>query len=321
MAPTDYPKQPHFNLSFPSPYIAHVEIDRPEKLNAFTEPMVHSLGAIFNQLSVDPDVRAIVLSGAGAKAFTAGLDVQSATESGPLSQKEADGPKLDTARKAVALRRHILQFQASVSAVEECEKPVIAVLHGISYGIALDITTCCDVRYCSRDVRFSVKEVDIGLAADVGTLTRLPKANLPMSWIKEVSLTAREFGADEALRVGLVSGVFETREVALEKALGLARVMAEKSPVAVQATKEVLNFSRDHSVRDGEFFGFLFSWSLDFRVDHFMLTLDCESRSELRCGLQHEHGAVGRCQGLYAEWSEQEQEQADFCEAMSCFRW
>jgi len=251
MAPSDYPKQQHFNLTFPSPYIAHVEIDRPEKLNAFTEPMVHSLGAIFKQLSEDPDVRAIVLSGAGPKAFTAGLDVQAASESGPLSTKEASGAKLDTARKAVALRRHILQFQASVSAVEECEKPVIAVLHGISYGIALDITTCCDVRFCSRDVRFSVKEVDIGLAADVGTLTRLPKANLPMSWIKEVSLTAREFNADEALRVGLVSGVFETREVALGKALGLARVMAEKSPVAVQATKEVLNFSRDHSVKDG----------------------------------------------------------------------
>ena len=76
MAPSDYPKQPHFNLSFPSQYIAHVEIDRPEKLNAFTEPMVHSLGAIFKQLSEDSDVRAIVLSGAGAKAFTAGLDVQ-----------------------------------------------------------------------------------------------------------------------------------------------------------------------------------------------------------------------------------------------------
>lgn len=260
MAPSDYPKQPHFNLSFPSPYVAHVEIARPEKLNAFTEPMVHSLGAIFKQLSIDPDVRAIVLSGAGPKAFTAGLDVQAASESGPLSSsssKEEEtsggggGPKLDTARKAVALRRHILQFQASVSAVEECEKPVIAVLHGISYGIALDITTCCDVRFCARDVRFSVKEVDIGLAADVGTLTRLPKANLPMSWVKEVSLTAREFGADEALRVGLVSGVFETREVALEKALGLAGVMAGKSPVAVQATKEILNFSRDHSVRDG----------------------------------------------------------------------
>jgi len=256
MAPSDYPKQQHFNLTFPSPFIAHVEINRAEKLNAFTEPMVHSLGAIFNQLSQDPDVRAIVLSGAGSKAFTAGLDVQAASASGPLSTKEASGPKLDTARKAVALRRHILQFQASVSAVESCEKPVIAVLHGISYGIALDITTCCDVRFCSRDVRFSVKEVDIGLAADVGTLTRLPKANLPMSWIKEVSLTAREFNAEEALRVGLVSGVFETREVALEKALGLAKVMAEKSPVAVQATKEILNFSRDHSVQDGEFLSF-----------------------------------------------------------------
>lgn len=252
MAPSDYPKHANFDITFPSPYIARVEINRPSKLNAFTEPMVHSLGAIFNQLSTDPDVRAVLLTAAGPRAFTAGLDVQSASESGPLSQSEAkDGPPLDAARKAVLLRRHILQFQASVSAVEQCEKPVIAVLHGISYGIALDITSCCDVRYCSRDARFAVKEVDIGLAADVGTLSRLPKANLPMSWIKEVSLTAREFGADEAARVGLVSGVFETREQAVEGALKLAKTIAEKSPVAVQATKEVLNFSRDHSVQDG----------------------------------------------------------------------
>lgn len=252
MSPSSYPKHEHFNLTFPSPFVAQVEISRPEKLNAFTEPMVHSLGAIFTQLSTDPDVRAILLTASGPKAFTAGLDVQSASESGPLSSSSnPDSPELDTARKAVLLRRHILQFQNSVSAVEKCEKPVIAVLHGISYGIALDITTCCDVRYCARDVRFAVKEVDIGLAADVGTLTRLPKANLPMSWVKEVSFSARDFGAEEALRVGLVSAVFESREAALRGALELAEGIARKSPVAVQATKEVLNFSRDHSVQDG----------------------------------------------------------------------
>jgi delta(3,5)-delta(2,4)-dienoyl-CoA isomerase len=250
MAHSVYPQQQHFTLTFPHPFVAHVEIARPEKLNAFTEPMV--------QLSTDPDVRAIVLSGKGPRAFTAGLDVQAASESGPLASADAhqsgegQEPALDTARRAVLLRRHILQFQASVSLVEQCEKPVIAVLHGISYGIALDITTCCDVRFCSRDVRFAVKEVDIGLAADVGTLTRLPKANLPMSWVKEVSLTAREFGAEEALRVGLVSGVFDSREQTLGKALDLAKLIGTKSPIAVQATKEILNFSRDHSVQDGK---------------------------------------------------------------------
>lgn len=255
MAPTSYPQHDHFNLTFPSPFVVHVEISRPEKLNAFTEPMVHSLGAIFTQLSSDPDVRAILLTAAGPRAFTAGLDVQSASESGPLSQssesQELGTAELDTARKAVLLRRHILQFQNSVSAIEKCEKPVIAVLHGISYGIALDITTCCDVRFCARDTRFAVKEVDIGLAADVGTLTRLPKANVPMSWVKEVCFTAREVGAEEALRVGLVSRVCESREEAVRGALELAQLIATKSPVAVQATKEVLNFSRDHSVQDG----------------------------------------------------------------------
>ena len=97
-----------------------------------------------------------------------------------------------------------------------------------------------------------MKEVDIGLAADVGTLTRLPKANVPMSWIKEVALTARDFGAEEALKVGLVSSVLESRQATIARALELAKLIATKSPVAVQATKSVINFSRDHSVADGE---------------------------------------------------------------------
>lgn len=313
MAPSDYPKQQYFNLTFPHPYVAHVEVARAEKLNAFTEPMVHSLGAIFKQLSTDPDVRAIVLSGDGPRAFTAGLDVQAASTSGPLasadsqSKSENGEPALDTARKAVLLRRHILQFQASVSAVEACEKPVIAVLHGISYGIALDITTCCDIRFCSADVRFAVKEVDIGLAADVGTLTRLPKANLPMSWVKEVSFTAREFGAEEALRVGLVSGVFASREETLEKAMGVARTIGQKSPIAVQATKEILNFSRDHSVQDGKS-------ERAFPCVHASFANSFGDRAQLCCGVQHGYDPVERCERRYDGWHQEVE--ADFCEVV-----
>lgn len=102
-------------------------------------------------------------------------------------------------------------------------------------------------------MRFAIKEVDIALAADIGTLTRLPKAGVPMSWAKEVCLTAREFGAEEAMRVGLVSGVFGSKEEVVGEAVKMAALIASKSPVAVVGTKEVLNYSRDHSVADGEF--------------------------------------------------------------------
>lgn len=154
-----------------------------------------------------------------------------------------------------ALRRHIKEFQDCITAIEKCEKPVIAVLHGICYGLALDICTAADIRLCASDTRFSVKEVDIGLAADIGTLTRLPKAGLPMSFVKDVCLTAREFGAEEARRVGLVSGTAGSKEEVLRMAKGIAETIAAKSPVAVLGTKEVLNFSRDHSVEDGESVG------------------------------------------------------------------
>ena len=252
MASSEYNCE-HFNVTFPAQYVAQVEINRPKKLNAFIEAMWLNLGAIFRKLSHDPDVRVVILTAAGDRAFTAGLDVQEASESGPLAQsRNADA---DGARKATAIRRHMQEFQDEVSAIEKCEKPVIGVLHGISYGLAIDMTLCCDIRICAKDTRFSVREVEIGLAADIGTLSRLPHANVPMSWVKEVCLTARDFTAEEALRVGLVSGVYDSKAAALDRALELGKLLASKSPVAVQGTKEVLNFSRDHTVADGKSIG------------------------------------------------------------------
>ncbi|WEW60292.1 hypothetical protein PRK78_005777 [Emydomyces testavorans] len=239
----------HFKLTFPREYIAHVEINRADKLNAFIEEMWLELRRIFDQLSVDPNVRAIILSGAGPRAFTAGLDVKAAANSA-LGGSGGAG-KSDPARTAVQLRRHVASFQDCMSAVEKCEKPVICVMHGISYGLAIDLATTADLRICSKDSQFCVKEVDIGIAADVGTLTRLPKVVGHYGWVKEVCLTARIFGAEEAMRVGLVNSVYEGKEEAVKAAIELAALMAKKSPVAVQGTKELLNWSRDHSVQDG----------------------------------------------------------------------
>ncbi|THW07935.1 ClpP/crotonase [Aureobasidium pullulans] len=237
----------YFNVTFPKEYVAQVEINRPQKMNAFNETMWKGIGQIFERLSHDQEVRCVVLTSAGDRAFSAGLDVQSASETGVLSGNDG----LDAARVAQRLRHHIDEFQASISQIEKCEKPVIAVLHGVSFGLALDMTLCADIRICVSTTRFAVKEVDIGLAADIGTLTRLPKANIPMSFIKDVALTARIFSAKEALAVGIVSAIYDTKAEALSKAVEKAELIASKSPVAIMGTKEVLNFSRDHSVQDG----------------------------------------------------------------------
>jgi delta(3,5)-delta(2,4)-dienoyl-CoA isomerase len=128
---------------------------------------------------------------------------------------------------------------------------VICILHGISFGLAIDLSTAADIRICTTTTRFSVKEVDIGLAADIGTLSRLPHSVGNLSWVKDVALSARIFGSEEALRVGLVSSVYESKEKAVEETLKLAALIASKSPVAVQGTKEIINYSRDRTVEEG----------------------------------------------------------------------
>ncbi|EME46055.1 hypothetical protein DOTSEDRAFT_70148 [Dothistroma septosporum NZE10] len=247
MAPSDYSK-PFITVTSPFPYVAVVELNRAQKLNSFTSQMFTDIGHVFSNLSIDPDVRVIILTAAGERSFSAGLDVSDA--SGGLIGGQSKSNE-DVARKAWALRRHIKEIQEPISEIEKCEKPVICCMHGISFGAAIDISTCCDIRMCSKDTRFSVREVAVGLAADVGTLTRLPHTQVPMSWIKDICLTAREFSAEEAKTMGFVSGVFEDKKALLERAMELAKDIATKSPIAVQGTKAVINYSRDHSVADG----------------------------------------------------------------------
>jgi delta(3,5)-delta(2,4)-dienoyl-CoA isomerase len=104
-------------VTSPAPYVAHVQINRPEKLNSFSQPVWLEFGRVFDQLSGDAEVRAVVLSGAGERAFTTGLDVKAASEDSILSAKTAD-----PARKAKLMRSHIEEFQGSVGALEKCEK-------------------------------------------------------------------------------------------------------------------------------------------------------------------------------------------------------
>lgn len=132
-------------------------------------------------------------------------------------------------------------------AVTDYGTAVIAAMHGYAFGLAIDLSCCTDIRIASKDTKFSVKEVDIGLAADIGTLARLPKIVGNHSWVKEVTLTARIFTAEEAYRVGFVSHVAENKEKAVEKAVGLATLIASKSPIAVQGTKELLNHARENT--------------------------------------------------------------------------
>jgi len=143
------------------------------------------------------DVRAIVLMGAG-KAFTAGLDVTDPALSGNLGD-ESDGEQ-DVARRAIRLQRQIRWMQHAISSVAEAPVPVIAAVHGACVGAGVDLITACDVRMAAEGSYFSVREVKIGLAADVGTLQRLPKVAANDSLVRELCFTGEDFPTNNRAR-------------------------------------------------------------------------------------------------------------------------
>merc|ERR1711894_536385 len=151
----------------------------------------------------------------------------------------------------LSLKHFIMKYQESFNILETCTKPVIAAVHSGCVGGGIDMITACDIRYCTSDAWFQVKEVDIGLAADVGTLQRLPKVVGNDSLARELCYTARKMAAEEAFRFGLVSRIFNSKEDMVKGAVQLAVDIAAKSPVAVQGSKANLIYSRDHTVAEG----------------------------------------------------------------------
>jgi len=231
------------NVAYPKEFVVQVELNRPAKRNAQNRMLYREMFECFNALSQDPDCRAIVLSGAG-KMFTSGIDIMD------LAGDLLEGDK-DPGRRAMKIRHVVLRLQDSFSAIEKCSKPVIAAVHDGCIGGGVDMIAACDIRYSTMDAYFQIKEVDVGLAADLGTLQRMPRITGNDSLMRELTYTARRMYADEAKDMGLVSRTFPDKESLINGAISLAEQIASKSPIAVQGSKHNLNYSRDHSVRDG----------------------------------------------------------------------
>ncbi|KAM5210231.1 delta(3,5)-Delta(2,4)-dienoyl-CoA isomerase, mitochondrial [Hipposideros larvatus] len=254
-APSEAPdhKYESLRVTAAQKHVLHVQLNRPEKRNAMNKAFWREMVECFNKIAEDPDCRAVVISGAG-KTFTAGIDLMDMASD--LLQPQGD----DASRISWYLRGLIAKYQETFSVIEKCPKPVIAAIHGGCIGGGVDLITACDIRYCAQDAFFQVKEVDIGLAADVGTLQRLPRVIGNQSLVNELAFTARKMMADEALDSGLVSRMFPDKEVMLDAAFTLAAEISTKSPVAVQGTKINLLYSRDHSVAEG--LNYMTSWNM-----------------------------------------------------------
>lgn len=223
--------------------VLEVRLNRPEKSNALNEALWHELRQVLQWADAAPEIRVLILSGAG-KHFCAGIDL--AMLQG-VFQQVAHG---DGARSREALRSLILDLQDCLSAIERCRKPVLAAIHGACLGAGLDLVCCCDMRYASGDARFAVKEIDLGMVADVGSLQRLPRL-MPQGLAREMAFTGRNMGAAEAVRVGLCNACFDTPIELMAAVSSIACQIAAKSPLAIRGSKEILNYSRDHSIADG----------------------------------------------------------------------
>lgn len=221
--------------------VATVYLNRPDKANAMNAAMWGELQTCFEWLDQQSEVRAVVLAGNG-KHFCAGLDL------GVFG--DLHGSSNDPARRAEHLRRTILRLQGNLTAIEKCRVPVLAAIHKTCIGGGVDMTCCADMRYATEDAYFSIREIDIGMTADVGTLQRLPKI-IPEGVVRELAYTGRNMNAEEARALGFVNKVFSDRETMLREVTAIARSIAAKSPLAVRGSKEMLLYSRDHSVAEG----------------------------------------------------------------------
>ena len=215
--------------------VAHLKMARPERRNAMTASFWRELPEIVRGL----DVRVLVISSTGPH-FCAGLDV-SMFGSGALTTESV------TARRQ--FREKLEELQASLSSLAEARFPVIAAVQGGCIGGGVDMVTACCLRYATRDAFFVIQEINLGMMADVGTFNRMPK-QLAEAVVRELGYTGDRLSAERAERLGFVNGLFDSHELLVAGTLEVAKRIASKAPVAVAATKQMISYTRDHSVAE-----------------------------------------------------------------------
>jgi enoyl-CoA hydratase len=242
--------------------VAHLKLSRPERRNAMTAAFWKELPQIVRGL----EARVLVLTSTGPH-FCAGLDV---------SMFGTSALTTETVEARKVFRAKLEELQASLSSLAEAPFPVIAAVQGGCIGGGVDLATACCLRYATRDAYFVIQEINIGMMADVGTFNRMPK-QLPEAVVRELGYTGDRLSAERAERLGFVNGLFDTHEQLVAGALEVARRIASKAPVAVSATKQMISYTRDHSV--AESFAYLNALQpAIFDIDEIKRTLQAQKR-------------------------------------------
>ncbi len=240
--------------------ILHVELNRPLAMNAMNKKLFAEIKQLFTYLNTTELLRVVILTGAG-KLFTAGLDLKEAVG---LFQFD---DSLDSARKSYRIYQLIKDWQESLSTLIKLRVPVLVGVHSHCIGGGLDLFSGADIRYCTEDAKFSIKEIDIGMVADIGTFPRIPIIMNNESIVREMAFTGRILTAEEAFKFGLVSKVFKNKEDLLKGLIVTAEEISRKSPVAIYAIKKVMNKVKFGNMEEGLEYVALMNMSMIFTND------------------------------------------------------
>jgi enoyl-CoA hydratase len=226
-------------------HVAHIRLKRPDAFNSMIRAFWNELPAIVRDINDNARARCIVISSTG-KHFSAGMDL-AVFGSGGTTGGEGGGDRYTAGE---SFRYHVRTLQDSFSCLDEARMPVLVAIQGGCIGGAVDMTSACDIRYATADAFFCIQEINIGMTADVGTFPRLCKL-IPEGHVRELAYTGRRLSAQRAKEIGLVNEVFDTHEALLAYVMETAREIASKAPLAVAGSKVMINYARDHSIKDG----------------------------------------------------------------------
>ena len=217
------------------PRVAQVTLIGPGKNNAMGPQFWAEMPEVMAELDADPAVRAIVVAGAGRN-FSYGLDLATMI---PELAPVLDVQGVDAGRNLQVFEL-LHRMRLAIDAVFRCRTPTVAAVQGRCLGGGVDLISACDIRHCSADAVFSVREIKVGIVADMGSLGRLPHI-IGSGLTRELALTGRDVDAETALRYGLVSAVAADADAVLDSAHATAAEIADNPPLVVRGVKEVMD--------------------------------------------------------------------------------
>ena len=236
----DYKQYDQFIVSELEEGFYHLQFNNPKTLNAFSEKTWRHYAEILNKLDQCKDTNVILISSTIPKSFSSGLDLKDAIAS------MVGGVKKSEKERYEYLHQHIREFQYSIATPSRISTPTICLMNGINYGLALDISSACSIRVATADCKFSIREIKIGIPADIGSLQRLPSIINNKSLLYQYALTGEIFGAEEATKLGFVSAVVSDLKEGVEYCANLGQNINQHQQWAIKGTKESIQFILDN---------------------------------------------------------------------------